>query len=156
MDIKVKLKKFYYFLRNPIYIFYCFIFRPKILGVKIVVENKNKLLMVKISYSHKKWTFPGGGVKRKESFKEAAKRELKEETGIETKNLLLMGEYFSNKKFSKNIVQCFYTNTDSLSVKIDNFEITHYGWYELNEIPKDSSPAVEKVLKIYKEFKRLA
>lgn len=153
MNFKQKIKKLYYFFRNPIYKIYCFIFRPKSLGVKVVVENNNKLLMVRIGYAHKNWTFPGGGVKRGESFEEAALRELKEEVGIITQSLIEMGEYSSDSNFKKNIVKCFYMHTDSSFVKIDNFEIVESNWYDQNEFPENCSFAVPKIMEIYKNFK---
>lgn len=108
--------------------------------------------MVRIGYAHKKWTFPGGGVKKNENFEKAAIRELEEETGIKIDNLIEIGEYSSDSNFKKNTVKCFYLQIDSDFVKIDNFEIIDYGWYTLDQIPKDCSFAVEKILKIYKEF----
>jgi len=153
MNFKQKIKKLYYFFRNPVYKVYCFIFRPKSLGVKVVVENNNKLLMVRIGYAHKRFTFPGGGVNKNESFEEAGKRELEEEVGIKTESLTEMGEYTSESNYKKNIVKCFYLPTDSTFVKIDNFEIIESGWYDPEKFPENLSFAVLKIMKIYQEFK---
>jgi 8-oxo-dGTP pyrophosphatase MutT (NUDIX family) len=153
MNFKQKIKKIYYFFQNPIYKVYCFIFRPKSLGVKIVVENNDKLLMVRIGYAHKRFTFPGGGVKKNESFKDAAKRELEEEVGIKIKSLIEMGEYTSDSNYKKNIVKCFYLYTNSSFVKIDNFEIIESGWYDSEKFPENLSFAVPKIMEIYKTFK---
>jgi len=150
----LKIKKLYYFFRNPIYKLYCFVFRLKSIGVKVIVENNdNKLLMVRIGYAHKCWTFPGGGVRKNESFQEAAQRELEEETGIKVENLIEIGEYLSNRYYKKNIVKCFYLKTDVSFVKIDNFEIIESGWFKIEEFPKNCSFAVSKILEIYKNFK---
>jgi len=153
MNFEQKIKKLYYFFRNPVYKVYCFIFRPKSLGVKVVVENNNKLLMVRIGYAHKRFTFPGGGVNKNESFEEAGKRELEEEVGIKTESLTEMGEYTSESNYKKNIVKCFYLHTDSSFVKIDNFEIVEFGWYDYEQFPENLSFAVPKIMKIYQEFK---
>ena len=153
MNFTQKIKKLYYFFRNPVYKLYCFIFRPKSLGVKVVVENDNKLLMVRIGYAHKKWTFSGGGVEKGESFKEAGLRELEEEVGIKVQDIVEMGEYSSESNYKKNIVKCFYLHTDSSFVKIDNFEIIDSAWYIPEEFPENCSFAVPKIMKIYKEFK---
>jgi ADP-ribose pyrophosphatase YjhB (NUDIX family) len=152
MNFKQKTKKLYYFFRNPIYKLYCFIFRPKSLGVKIIIENHNKILMIRIGYAHKKWTFPGGGVKKGESFEKAALREIEEEVGIKTLHLVEMGEYLSDSNFKKNIVKCFYLYTDSSLIKIDNFEVIESGWYDPKEFPQDCSFAVPKVMEIYNNF----
>ena len=151
-EIKNKLLKIYYFFRNPLYRFYCFIFRPKSFGVKVIVENNNKLLMTKISYAHKGWTFPGGGVKKGESFIDSVKRELFEEAGIRVENLIEIGEYFSEKYYRKNIVKVFYVKVDSDFVKIDGFEVIDSGWFTPDKFPKNLSFAVENIMKIYNEF----
>ncbi|MCX6752470.1 MAG: NUDIX domain-containing protein [Candidatus Nomurabacteria bacterium] len=154
MNFRQKIKKTFYFFRNPIYKLYCFIFRPKSLGVKTVVENNDgKILMVRISYAHRKWTFPGGGVKRKESFEEAAIRELEEEVGIKTQHLIEMGGYISDRNFKKNIVKCFYLKVDSSFVRIDNFEISELIWCNPGELPEGNSFSVPEILEIYKNFK---
>ena len=119
----------------------------------MVVENDGKILMVRLNYAHKKWTFPGGGVKKKESFAAAALRELEEEVGIQTGHLVEMGEYFSERDFKKNIVKCFYLHPNSSLVKIDNFEIVESGWYNSGELPANCSFAVPQVIEIYKNFK---
>lgn len=155
MNFKQKIKKGYYFFKNPISKLYCYIFRPKSLGVKVIIENiiNNKILMVRLGYAHKKWTFPGGKVEKSESFEKAGIRETKEEVGIEALNLVEMGEYKSDSNYRKNIVKCFYLDVNSDFVKIDNFEIIDSCWCNLEELPLDCSFAVPKILEIYKKFK---
>ncbi|MEK7071339.1 MAG: NUDIX domain-containing protein [Patescibacteria group bacterium] len=153
MNLTQKTRKIYYFFWNPIYKCYCFIFRPKSLGVKIVVENNGKILMVRLSYAHKGWTFPGGGLEKKESFEMTALRELEEEVGIKTQHLITMGEYSSERNFKKNTVKCFYLHTDSTFTKIDNFEISESGWYSPDKLPENCSFAVPQIMEIYKNFK---
>lgn len=148
-----KLKKIYYLFKNPVHKLYCFIFRPISLGVKILVENEGKLLMVRISYAHKLWSFPGGGVKKGESFKEAAKRELEEEVGIKVSDMIEMGEYRSDRNYMRNMVKCFYAKVDSSFFKIDDFEISEAGWYSFDKFPKDSSSSIKQIMEIYNKFK---
>ncbi len=61
---------------------FCFIFRPRTRGVCVAVRFEDQVLIIKNSYHHKH-TLPGGYVKRGESFRAAAVRELKEEVGLE-------------------------------------------------------------------------
>ena len=109
--------------------------------------------MVRIGYAHEKFTFPGGGVEKNESFEEAAIRELEEETGIKTQHLIEVGEYTSDRYFRKNIVKCFYFKADSSFVKIDDFEIIEAGWYFQDQLPKDCSFSVPKIMEIYRNFR---
>ncbi|MBU1039239.1 NUDIX hydrolase [Patescibacteria group bacterium] len=148
-----KILKLYYFFKNPLYKVYCFIFRPKSLGVKIIVENNGKLLMTKLGYAHKKWVFPGGAVNKKENAEQTAVRELEEETGIKTNKLIEIGEYTSERNYKKNIVKCFYLLADSSFVKIDNFEVIDSGWYNPQELPKDCSVSIPQIIKIYQQYK---
>lgn len=68
--MKYALVKIFWFFVNPIRKLYWFIFRPKTRGVKCIVENKGKFLLVKLNYAHHKWTIPGGGVKKRRIFPE--------------------------------------------------------------------------------------
>ncbi|WP_108661706.1 NUDIX domain-containing protein [Acuticoccus kandeliae] len=55
---------------------------PVTLGVRcVLIDTEERVLLVRHTYS-KGWHFPGGGVDPGESTREAAVRELREETGI--------------------------------------------------------------------------
>ena len=145
--------KIFWFFVNPVRKVYWFIFRPKTQGVKCLVENNSKFLFVKLNYAHHKWTTPGGGVKRGESFLKAAIREVKEETGIDVINITRIGSYESRREYKKDIVEVFWANSDRLETKIDQIEIERTIWFERVEIPKDRSASVDKVFKMYDEYK---
>jgi 8-oxo-dGTP diphosphatase len=50
----------------------------------IILDEKNRILMVKQSHEGREfWLLPGGGIEKGETSKEAAKREIFEETGLE-------------------------------------------------------------------------
>ena len=94
--------KIFWFFVNPIKKFYWFMVRPQTRGVKCLVENNGKLLLVKLNYAHHKWTFPGGGVGKKESFLDAAIRETKEEAGFNVTNLSYVGFYKTNREYKED------------------------------------------------------
>lgn len=58
--------------------------RPKV-GSAVLVEKEGKFLLGKRNKKNIRgyWVIPGGGVKWREGLKEAGKREIKEETGLD-------------------------------------------------------------------------
>lgn len=68
--------------------------RPRIRVAVALVEDGKLLLVEHCKEAHRYWLLPGGGLEWGESLKEAARRELLEETGVEAEigHLLLASE----------------------------------------------------------------
>ncbi len=126
----------FYRVVHPLWRLYWFIFRPNTRGVKCAIDYNGKILFVRLSYAHKGWTLPGGGVKKNESFEDAAKREAKEETGIDLDEILEVGEYKATKEYKNDYVVCFYAKTSNPDFKIDNLEISEAKWSDPNFLPE--------------------
>lgn len=59
--------------------------RPHTDGVKVVLRDGDRVLFVRHAYGNRRrWELPGGGVKRHEPPADAARREAREELGIDT------------------------------------------------------------------------
>ena len=123
--------------------------------VSCCVKNDNKILFVQ---ENKKdvnglWDLPGGKLKTTESIKQAAIREIMEETGysIELKSILLMQNYIT----SKGEMLIIYFNAELLNEKQEKYieeEIKNVKWFTIDEIkniPKSSirgGDAIDKIL----------
>ncbi len=151
--MKYLLIKIFWFLGRPVQRLYWFIFRPTLRGVKCIIENNDKFLLVKLNYAHHRWIIPGGGVKKNESSLQAAVREVKEEVGLDVKNLVSIGSYTSNKDYKENIVEIFLANSDILDTKIDPIEIETAGWFEKSNFPENVGVSMLEIFKIYDEYK---
>ncbi len=148
------LIKTFWFFANPIKKVYFFIFRPNTRGVKCIIENNGKLLMVKLNYAHHKWTFPGGKVEKNESFLDAAIREAKEETGIDAINVKYAGSYESTREYKRDRVEIYVASTEKPDARvIEPTEIEKVEWFDRLNMPQEVSPAVAQILKIYDEYK---
>ena len=109
---------------------------------------------------------PQGGVNKNEDYLQAAKRELEEETGIKTtqvikelnewlvydlpKNLLgkiWKGKYRGQKQ--KWFIMKFLGKTDEINIKTKNPEFLDWKWIEPLELPK---VAVNFKINIYKKM----
>ena len=134
--MKYTFVKIFWFFANPVKKVYWFIFRPKTRGAKCIVENNGKILLVKLNYAHHKWTIPGGGVQKKESFLEAAIREVKEETGIDVSNPIYVGFYKTNREYKEDTVEIYFFNSSIIEIKIDSMEIEKAGWFEKHACQK--------------------
>lgn len=121
----------------------------KIRGVKCLIRDElGRFLLVKISYAHKKWTLPGGGVEEDESFSQAAIRELREETGIELANLQLFGEYEGTQPV-KHPVQCFFGRTGPVEAVAGSSEVEEIAWFSPKDLPANRSDRVDSILELF-------
>ena len=82
------------------------IFRPQTFGVKLLLINDGKVLLVEQSYT-KGYHLPGGGVKSGEMFEQALKREILEELGLYINDLQLFGVYQNTKQGNIDTVITF-------------------------------------------------
>ena len=136
----------YYFFINPVKKLYYFIFRPKTRGVKCIIEHNGYFLLTRLGYAHKKWTMPGGGVKKHETWEEGIRREVFEEVGIKLDKVEKIGEYESTKYYKRDTVVVFHSVVPTLDFKIDGIEITEAKWFLPQEFPVDRVPRVDKLL----------
>ena len=142
---------------------------PLRIGVGIILLNhENKVFVGKrIDNPKNFWQMPQGGVNQNENFLQAAKRELEEETGIKSvelvkelnewlgydlpKNLLgkvLEGKYRGQKQ--KWFIMKFVGKDNEINVKTKNPEFLDWKWIELSKLP---SIAVSFKIDLYKKLK---
>ena len=101
--------------------------------VLIVNEEIKKFLAVSLKWDHSDMNFPGGKVEENETVEEAGIREVKEETGLNIKNLVkLYSAYDGDWK-----VVTYYTNdyTGYINTK-ENHKIE---WLPLEDMCKSKS-----------------
>jgi len=142
---------------------------PLRLGVGIALLNhENKVFVGKrIDNPKNSWQMPQGGVDQNENFLQAAKRELEEETGIKSVELIkeldgwfkydlpkyLLGKLWEGKyrgQKQKWFVMKFKGKTDEINVKTKNPEFFDWKWIKSSELP---SVAVKFKVDIYNKIK---
>ena len=125
------------------------IFRPQTFGVKLLLINDGKVLLVEQSYT-KGYHLPGGGVKSGEMFEQALKREILEELGLYINDLQLFGVYQNTKQGNIDTVITFISTTpmDLNKAKLSN-EINRADFFSLDILPTNISPGSRKRIQEY-------
>lgn len=126
---------------------YWYVFRPHTTGVKCVIEHDGNWLMIRNTYGHRYWTFPGGRVHRHERPEDGARREVREEVGITLESLQPMGTYQNDRQYKRDTVHCFYAVVPTREHEIDGREIAEAKWFSLDAIPDHRGRAVEHALR---------
>ncbi len=134
---------------------YYFVFRPHTSGVKCLVESHGEFLLVRISYGHKCWTVPGGGIKRGESPERAAARELKEEAGVAANNIQSIGSFLNTREYKKDTVYVYLAQADSRKFEVDGFEVLEAGWFKRDELPQNRSYTVDIIFDLYDKARNI-
>jgi ADP-ribose pyrophosphatase YjhB (NUDIX family) len=128
---------------------YWFIFRPQTRGVLCLILSGDELLLVRHTYGHSAWTLSGGGFKKNETKEEAVKREVLEELGLNITPEYI-GEFTHNPEHKNDTVFCFVARVKKQEPKIDHLEIKEAKWWNINDLPKDHSRNLQRVIVMYK------
>lgn len=127
---------------------YWFFVRPLTLGVRVMLIQGGKVLLVRHTYIDG-WYMPGGGVKRSESLDQAARREAREEAGVELNSISLMGAY-SNFRELKSDHNILFLSTDFTSNGGHDGEIAEARFFPLDALPEKLWPGHRRVLEEYR------
>ena len=141
---------------------------PLRIGVGIILLNENNHIFVgkRIDNPYKYWQMPQGGVEKNENYLEAAKRELLEETGIKSIELVKELEGWFKYKLPKNLlgkvwkgkysgqkqkwfVMKFLGKINEINIKTKNPEFLDWKWIEISEMTK---VVVNFKLDVYKKL----
>jgi len=122
------------------------------LGVRaLVIDPDRGVLLVRHSYLPG-FHLPGGGVDPGESAREAALRELFEETGVAAEHAELIGLYFNKGLARRDHVAVFavgHFTCPSGGALATTREIAEAGFFPLDDLPAETTAPTRRRLKEY-------
>jgi len=141
---------------------------PLRVGVGIVVLNENNKVFVgkRIDNPGNSWQMPQGGVDKDENMLDAAKRELREETGITKVELIKELNYWLNYQLPKNLIgkiwkgkyrgqtqkwfiMKFLGSAEDININTIHPEFLDWKWIDPKELP---SVVVNFKIEVYKKI----
>lgn len=129
--------------------------------VDTLVLQDNKILLAKrakkLSLEGGKWGLLGGYVGRDETTKEAAKREVMEESGYEITDiqLLTIRDNPDRPKENRQNIAFIYIAQASEKTGTSDWEVSDLEWFALDEVPKDEVAFDHyKNIELYLDHKR--
>ncbi|PAX06586.1 hypothetical protein CKY28_15655 [Sphingomonas lenta] len=111
-------------------------------GCKMMAfDPAGRLLLVRHGYGRSDlWMLPGGGVGRRESPGDAARRELEEEAGCRAERVELVGVYRSAAEGKRDTIHLFRGETAD-EPRPDGLEVIEARFFALDALPPTTSPA---------------
>lgn len=107
---------------------------PFTIGVGGVVIDRQKILLVKLTYGHKGWILPGGYVKSTETIGQAVKREVREETGLDVEPAQIVSVRSRTLERRCDIYVAFLVEIMGGELKPDRGEISDLRYFTLEEM----------------------
>jgi 8-oxo-dGTP pyrophosphatase MutT (NUDIX family) len=111
----------------------------------VVTDAEGRVLLVHTTYGERKWNLPGGVLEQGEAPWEAARREAREELGIELGGMSLCGVYFLAHRDAFGFI--FRASGFAGDIRPDGKEIDEAGYFDAAALPSPiSSFARERIL----------
>ena len=118
--LRTTLLRTAYRLGHPLAHAYWRLAQPTKRGVKCVLTRGDEVLLVRHTYgSSTRWELPGGGVKRREEPRAAARREAREELGVDIADWRPLGDLFERidgKRVTRLQINKFPKGTHTLRI----------------------------------------
>jgi 8-oxo-dGTP pyrophosphatase MutT (NUDIX family) len=123
-----------------------FVTRPHKEGVKCLVTDRDRVLLVRHTYGRRSWDVPGGSIKRRESPLGAARREMSEELGLDGTQWSEIGQVRGRLDHRRDIIHCFRAELSAPHLTLDHGELETARWFTRADLPTDLAPYVDEIV----------
>ncbi|MEC5424745.1 NUDIX hydrolase [Virgibacillus sp. C22-A2] len=131
--------------------------RPLILpGSVVLILNENNELLLQLR-TDGGWGLPDGIMELGESLEDTARREVKEETGLDIGGLKLLGVFSGNDYYLKvsngdelySVTAVYVTEEVKGTIEIDKQESLDVQYFNLNELPENLTDGYRSYINPY-------
>ncbi|MBM4426741.1 MAG: NUDIX domain-containing protein [Chloroflexi bacterium] len=132
---------------------YCFLFRPVRMGVRVLMVQDGMVWLVRHTYLPG-WFLPGGGVERRETLEQAARREAREEAGADLKGISLLGVFTNFIQWKTDHTAVFLSTDFKITGKSDG-EIAEVRAFPIDQLPEETYNPHFSLLDAYRKGEKL-
>ncbi len=112
-----------------------FLARPPAVGVKCLLFDGDRVLLVRHTYGPSRWEVPGGSIKRGEAPLQAARREVAEELGLDIDGWRELGVVSGPNAHRYETLHCYAAEVHSPQLTLARGEIAEARWFPRAELP---------------------
>lgn len=116
----------------------------------VVTDYAGAVLLVRHSYGPQVWGLPGGGIARGESAEEAARREVREELGLEIGNLTALGMIEEVVSGCTHVAHLFEAVAHA-HIEPDRREIIDARFFPGHSLPEPQGDVTRRRLALWRE-----
>jgi 8-oxo-dGTP pyrophosphatase MutT (NUDIX family) len=138
VPLSLKLRRYGYRVAYWALRIWSFVVRPRVRGVKCILTNGDRVLLVRHTYGPPKWDLPGGTARRGEPPAETARREMAEELGVTIDGLVDLGSFAGRIDRRRDTMHCFHADIDDQELTIDLGEIDEVRWFSPDHLPPNT------------------
>ena len=132
-------------------------------GATVLVLNpEHQLLMIRRT-DNDCWGVPGGAMEPGEHIEDTARRETREETGLEVGSLQLFDVFSGPELYYRypngaevyNVSVVYITNDAHGELALDPAEHIELGYFALDQLPEPISPPIQPILDRFRESRNI-
>jgi 8-oxo-dGTP pyrophosphatase MutT (NUDIX family) len=148
MPLHLTLRRLAYRCAHALLRGYWFLARPAVSGVKAVLTDGARILLVRHTYGPGSWDLPGGTIKRHELPLSAVRREMAEELGITIEDWRALGELTGRMHHRRDTLHCFRAELADPPLTLDLGELAAAQWFPRDQLPPELGSYVQRILEL--------
>jgi 8-oxo-dGTP pyrophosphatase MutT (NUDIX family) len=115
-------------------------------GVKCVLTDRGRVLLVRHTYGNRDWDLPGGGRRSGETAADAARREMREELGLDGLRWRPLGVLRAHVEGHRQTLHLYGAEVAAPALTLERAELETASWFPLDELPVKTAKFVRPIL----------